>query len=407
MRDNQDVDPRPRLGLRRVINAAGTMTVLGSSAALPEVVTAAAEILPWFVEIDDLQRAASHTIAAATGGEAGFVTASASAGITLAIAGAMTGADPQLIARLPDATGMKRRVVVQRGHLVNYGAPMDQAIRLAGAVPVLIGNAAGTETDELAAALEAENAAALSVVSHHVACPRQIPLAAFADCCRARRVPVIVDAASEYDLAGFLANGADLVIYSAHKFLAGLTAGIVAGRKDLVRAAYLQSLGIGRGMKVGKEGIAGAMAALRAWAWRDHAARRRCEEERVALWRERLRDASGIRVDLSPDPTGNPVTRLRVNVLPESGTTAWALADALAEGDRPVCVRDDDIESGHFELDPCNLREGEAEEIADRLLAALSRARRGLLPPVSYAVWSARRSRARFAWPDRPEEGRG
>jgi L-seryl-tRNA(Ser) seleniumtransferase len=407
MRENQNTDPRARLGLRRVINAAGTMTVLGSSAALPEVVTAAAAILPWFVEIDDLQRAASATIAEATGGEAGFVSASASAAITLAIAGAMTGADPQLIARLPDATGMKRRVIVQRGHLVNYGAPMDQAIRLAGAVPVPIGNAAGAEIDDLAAALDAENAAALYVVSHHVACPGQIPLAPFARSCRARGVPVIVDAASEYDLTGFLANGADVAIYSAHKFLAGLTAGIVAGRKHLVRAAYLQNLGIGRGMKVGKEGIAGAMAALQAWASRDHAARRRCEAERVALWRERLSEISGIRVEPSPDPTGNPVTRLRVSVLPESGTTAWTLADALAAGERPVSVRDDEIERGYFELDPCNVRAGEAEEIADRLLAELSKARRGLLPPVSYAVWNARRTRARLAWPDRPEEGRG
>jgi L-seryl-tRNA(Ser) seleniumtransferase len=358
------------------------------------------------VEIDDLQRAAGDAIAKATGGEAGFVTASASAGITLAIAAAMTGADPQLIARLPDATGIKRGVVVHGGHLVNYGAPMDQAIRLAGAVPVPIGNAAGAEIDELAAALDGENAAALYVVSHHVACPGQIPLSPFADSCRARGVPVIVDAASEYDLAGFLAKGADVVIYSAHKFLAGLTAGIVAGRKDLVRAAYLQNLGIGRGMKVGKEGIAGAMAALQAWASRDHAARRRCEEEHVALWRDRLREISGIRVELSPDPTGNPVMRLRVSVLPDSGTTAWALVDALAEGERPICVRDDDIEQGYFELDPCNLREGEAEEIADRLSAEFSRARHGLLPPVSYVLWSARHTRARLAWPDRPDEGR-
>src|SRR5688572_6143483 len=357
MRVIDDSDPRPGLHLRRVINAAGTMTVLGSSAALPEAIAAAAAILSQFVEIDDLQRAASQVIAEATGGEAGFVTASASAGITLAIAGAMTGADPQLIECLPDATGIKRRVVVQRGHLVNYGAPMDQAIRLAGAVPVPVGNAAGAEIDELAAALDAENAAAFFVVSHHVACPGQIPLAPFADSCRARGVPVIVDAAAEYDLAGFLAKGADVVIYSAHKFLGGLTAGIVAGRKDLVRAAYLQNLGIGRGMKVGKEGIVGAIAALQAWASRDHAARRRCEAERVALWRERLIEISGIRVELSPDPTGNPVTRLRVSVLPESGTTAWTLADALAEGERPICVRDDDIERGYFELDPCNLRE--------------------------------------------------
>ena len=71
--------------------------------------------------------------------------------------------------------------------------------------------------------------------------------------------------------AGFLAEGADIVVYSAHKFLGGPTAGIVAGRKDLVRAAFLQNRGIGRGMKVGKESIVGTIAALEAWGQRDHA----------------------------------------------------------------------------------------------------------------------------------------
>ena len=66
------------------------------------------------------------------------------------------------------------------------------------------------------------------------------------------------DDLGEHDLA----EGADIAIYSGHKFLSGPTSGIVAGRKDLVRAAYLQNRGIARGMKVGKESVAGAMAAL-------------------------------------------------------------------------------------------------------------------------------------------------
>ncbi len=77
---------------------------------------------------------------------------------------------------------------------------------------------------------------------------------------------------------GVLAAGADLALYSSHKFLGGPTGGIVAGRRDLVRAAFLQNGGIGRGMKVGKEGIAGTIAALEAWERRDHAARPRARD---------------------------------------------------------------------------------------------------------------------------------
>src|ERR1700676_2024165 len=81
-------DIRVRLGLRPVINVSGTMTSLGASIAAPEVVEAVSAILREFVEIDDLQRRASSAIARLCGAEAGFVTASCSAGITLSVAGA-------------------------------------------------------------------------------------------------------------------------------------------------------------------------------------------------------------------------------------------------------------------------------------------------------------------------------
>jgi D-glucosaminate-6-phosphate ammonia-lyase len=388
-------DPRPALKLRQVINAAGTMTALGSSAAVSEAIGKAGEILPWFVEIDDLQRLASRAIAKATGAAAGCVTASSSAGVTLAIAAAMTGDDPDWIARLPETQGMRSGVVIQRGHLIDYGAPIDQAIRLAGARVVAVERAS-----DLAAAINETVAAALYVVSHHCEQRGQVPLADFARACARRKIPLIVDAAAEYDLTGFLAAGGDLVIYSAHKFLGGLTAGIVAGRKDLVRAVYLQNRGIGRGMKVGKEGILGAVAALEAWPRRDHAAARREEERVVALWMQRLKDADGLRLELSPDPTGNPVTRLRIHVDPSAGIMAWALADALAEDERPVRVRDDEIERGYFELDPCNLRAGEAEEIADRIIAALDNLRGQPSAAMPFQQWKAKRLGRAMAWPD-------
>jgi D-glucosaminate-6-phosphate ammonia-lyase len=393
-------DPRPAINLRRIINAAGTMTALGSSAAVPEAVGAATDILPWFVEMDDLQRMASRAIGKATGAEAGFVTASASAGITLAIAAAMTGADPSRIARLPDSAGMRSGVIIQRGHLIDYGAPIEQAIRLAGARVVTVDREKKATASELASVFDETIAAGFYVVSHHCEQEGQLSLAAFIAAASRQSVPLIVDAASEYDLTGFIAAGADIVIYSAHKFLGGLTAGIVAGRKDLVRAAYLQNGGIGRGMKVGKEAIVGAIAALEAWSRRDHSAYRRREDERVSLWLRRLAGIDGVRLELSPDPTNNPITRLRVHVAAQSGTSAWALADELAAGERPVAVRDDEIERSYFELDPCNLSDGEAEEVAHRLLDALTQARMTRNAAPSFAAWQANRLAARLAWPD-------
>jgi D-glucosaminate-6-phosphate ammonia-lyase len=393
---------RERLGLRPIINVSGTMTALGASIGLESVAQAMAETLPEFVEVDDLQRKASAVIARLTGGEAGLITASAAAGMTIAIAGTMTGADLARVEQLPDAAGMNSEVPILRGHMVYYGAPVEQAIRLAGATPVPVGGATRAQAYQLEGALNERTAAALYVVSHHTVQFGQIPLAEFAEICHARNVPVIADLASEYDLRGFLAAGTDIAIYSAHKFLSGPTAGIIAGRKDLVRAAFLQNLGIGRGMKVGKESIVGTIAALEAWEKRDHAAVRAREQRHLDLWIARLKDLPGVTAEIVPDPTNNPLDRVKLAVDPRHARiTAWDLADALARGAPPVIVRDHEAEHGIFYLDPCNLHDGEAEVVAERLTTELARARAGNGPPGR--TYSERR-RARIAgllrWPD-------
>jgi len=299
-----------RLGLVPVINASGTMTALGASRVVPEAREAVAEILAAFVDIAALQKRASRAIAEATGAEAGFVTSSSASGMVLGVAAAMTGADPAAIERLPDTQGMKDEVVIPAAKLVNFGVPVGQMIALAGERAVAVGTAFDVQPFHLEAALDERTAAAMFVVSHHVVPTGQVDLATFIRTAHAQGVPVIVDMASEYDLTGAVALGADLVIWSAHKFLGGPTAGIVAGKHDLVRAAYLQHRGIGRAMKVGKEGIAGAILALEAWGRRDHAAVRAGEMKIVEYWLAALAGVAGLALRVLPDWTGNPIDRV-------------------------------------------------------------------------------------------------
>ena len=397
-----EVNIHEKLGLRQVINVSGTMTGLGASIAVPEVAKAMAEILPQFVEINDLQRAASKVIARLTGAETGFITASCSAGITLAVAGAMTGNNLALIERLPDTTGLKDEVIVQMGHIVSYGAPVDQAIKLAGAKPVMIGQATTAYDFHLEGAINEKTAAAIYVVSHHVVNYGLLDLKRFAQICHAKNIPVIVDAASEYDLRGFLEAGADVVLYSGHKFLGGPTSGIVAGKKELVRAAFLQNLGIGRGMKVGKESIYGAIAALEAWEVRDHAAIRNREKNILAYWQEELSGLPGVKTIIEPDPTHNPLDRLRINITPEeTHITAWDLVDALGKGTPPIIARDHEVEHQYFYLDPCNLHAKQEIIVAQRLKEELAKARTS---NEIIATPLAERSKSRFDalqnWPD-------
>jgi D-glucosaminate-6-phosphate ammonia-lyase len=368
-------DIRPELDLRQIINVSGTMTALGASIAVPEAIEAMTRSLPQFFEMGAVHRYASGVIAELTGAEAGFVTASCAAGITLAVAATMTGSDLAAIERLPDTTGLKHEVLMLAGHMVSFGAPVEQMVRLAGAKVVSVGQATSSYAYQLAGAITERTAAAVFVVSHHVVDYAQVPLKTFVEVCHAKGVPVIVDAASEYDLRMFLAAGADVAVYSGHKFLGGPTSGVVAGSKDLIRACYLQNHGIGRGMKVGKETIIGVGAALTAWKTRDHAGIRAREQAALDTWIAAFADRPGVTATIVPDPTNNPLDRIKVSVDPQAAhITAWDLAIRLAAGDRPVIVRDHEIEHGHFFLDPANLHPGEEHVVAARLLEELQTA---------------------------------
>jgi len=387
---------RERLGVRPIINASGTMTALGASIMVPEAIKAMAEIATEFVEMDDLQRVASRAIARLTGAEAGFVASSAAGGIILSVAAAMTGAALLAIERLPlDTKGLKTEVILQYGHNAAYGNSIDQAIRIAGATAVFAGSVSACQPYQVAEAITADTAAGIYTVAHSTISYGMLSLPEFVAICHARGVPVIVDAAAEYDLRRFIAEGADIAVYSGHKFLGGPTSGVVAGRKDLIRAGYLQNRGIGRGMKVGKESIVGLIAALDAWEVRDHAGIKARETAVVEAWVGSLAGHKGIETQVAPDATDNPVDRVEVRVKPESGFSAYGLMSALAAGDPPIMVRGHQAEQGRFWLDPCNLHPGEAETVGRRLAEILNAAR-----PAGAMAKPSKSTAGLLKWPD-------
>src|SRR5262249_39395579 len=149
-------------------------------------------------------------------------------------------------------------------HDVNFGAPISQMVRLSGARVVTIGTANHCDGFHLRGALSPRTAAVLYVVNGAISSAADlIPLE---ECVAiAGDVPGIVDAAAEPDVRLFLRAGASIVISSGHKAMGALTSGLICGRKALIRACYLQNWGIGRAMKVGKEGIAGLIAAIERW----------------------------------------------------------------------------------------------------------------------------------------------
>ncbi|WP_051660748.1 aminotransferase class V-fold PLP-dependent enzyme [Bosea sp. 117] len=367
-----------RYQLTPLLNVSGTETVHGASPVAPEIVEAVAAILPLSVSMAELQRVASGVIARVTGAEAGFVTNCSSASIVIACAAAMAGDDPGRVARLPDSTGMRGEIVIQKGHVVDYGALITGDIRLSGARVREIGAATETRAHQLGAALGPETAAVLHVVSHHTAQTGMLPLAHIVSEAHAAGVPVIVDAAAEYGWPELIAAGADLVLFSAQKALGGPTAGIIAGRAGLVRACAAQQHGVGRPMKAAKEAVMGAIAALERWERRDHAAEAEAVLARAQSLAAGLAGLPGIAASVLPDETGNPFSRVALDVTPaEAGGDAQALARAIADGVPRILVRDLLADRGRLLVDVRRLDAPSLAFVADRIRAAADRLREG------------------------------
>lgn len=365
------------LGLTRLINASGTETVLGASPVSPEVVGAIAAILPHAVDMAELQRLASRTIAEATGAEAGCITGCTSASIAIAAAACMTGLDLARIEQLPDAAGMKNEIVIHKGHVVNYGSTITGDIRLAGARVVEFGAALETGLYQLRAALSEATAAAFYVISHHAAPTGMIPLPLYVEVCHARGVPVVVDAAAEYGWRDMLGTGADLVLFSAQKALGGPTAGVIAGKRHLVRAAYAQSRGIGRPMKAGKEAVVGTIAALRRWMALDHAAIRQTVEGSADHVARRLSGIAGMTASVVPDETGNPFSRVHLLIdSARAGFSAHGLDAELWRRRPRLVLRSLQADRGILQIDVRRLDVAGLDDLCDRILAAIDAARR-------------------------------
>ena len=325
-------------GVPRVINCVGYATRVGGSAPTPEVVQAMTMAHEDFIEIDDLQAAASQIIARATGAQAGIVTCGAGAALTLAGAACLAGNDPSLMDALPDTSSFERnRIVYPVPHLYDY----DHPVRACGAHIDFVEYDGADALAQIEAAITPRTAA-IGYVWKRV---RQRPsVEQVAELAHSHNLPLIVDAALSLppvsNLKNPIAAGADLVALSGGKHLGGPQAsGLLFGRSDLVRSAWLQMVdmhihavtwslspwikegfiaqpprhGIGRSMKVSKEAIVGVLTALERYEERDHNAELEIWKARVAWLEEALRHVPNLQVtSLFPAPNGQPYPTLRL-----------------------------------------------------------------------------------------------
>jgi L-seryl-tRNA(Ser) seleniumtransferase len=265
-----------RLGIRPVINAYGTVTTLGGTLLLPEVKQAMEEASQNFVPLVELQRKVGQRLAELTGAEGALVTCGAAAALCLATCAVTAGSDSAKMNRLPDLTGMKGEIVIQKAHRNGY----DHAFRMVGVKLVVVETA-----DEMRRAINEKTAAVAMVLSHGTQ-GHKVELDETISIAHAAGVPLILDAAAEIppadNLRKYVKMGTDLVAFSGGKEMRGpQCSGVLLGRKTLIDAAYRNSSPnshFARIAKVGKEEMVGLMTAVEMALSRDEAVERRNRE---------------------------------------------------------------------------------------------------------------------------------
>lgn len=355
------MDLLDRLGVERAVNASGRMTKIGVNTLTPEVIDSMALGGAHYMSIDALQIAAGREIARLIGAEDAMVTTGAAAGICHMVAAVIAGTDLRRVQALPDPLDAPSEILILAGHQVDFGAPVTQMIRLAGGKPTPVGTIDAVSTDQLAAAIGPNAAAFLFVQSHHTK-GASLPLDRCIEICGRSGLPVLIDAAAEEDLARYTGSGAHLVAFSGGKAIGGPTSGIVAGRADLVAACRAQSRGIGRPMKIGKEGILGLLAALAGYLDRD------VERERIRNGEIVDRLLAGFAGVGEPkrliDEAGRGIERAGIQLDPE---TAAALARHLESGHPPIYTRLNQLASGMVAFDPRPLAEDDVDLVIARV----------------------------------------
>jgi L-seryl-tRNA(Ser) seleniumtransferase len=248
----------------------------------------------------------------------------------------MTWDNLPAIDRLPDTSGLRNEVILQKGHKSRYEPQMS----LTGAKLVWV------ETrEELDRAINPRTAMMffLNRFGPLGAIKREEWLAVG----KGRGVLTFLDAAADVPpisrFSEYIREGFDLVTYSGGKAIRGPQAsGLLLGRPDLIaagRRAISPSMGIGRAMKVGKEEIVGLLAALERYLKLDHDAEWRTWEIRSAEIITQLAQVPGLSARQEVAEIANHVPQVVVDWSKwHSPLTSEEVVRKLWDGDPRIAI---------------------------------------------------------------------
>jgi len=363
----QSGNPYDELGVTTVINCEGTMTMLGGSVLRPELEAVMAMAGKHFVSIPDLEVAAGKRITEMLklpDGYSALVTSGAAAAMQSGLAGILTGDNEALIRQLPDLTGMKSEVIIQKSHR----NPFDHQLRTTGVKLIEV------ETrDELRQAVN--DRTAMMHFSNFANASGQIKVDEWIKLGKQYNIPCMNDAAADTPPVSHLwdyANmGYDLITFSGGKAMRGpQCAGLLIGRKDLVAYALLNNSPhedtIGRSQKVGKEEIIGMVKALELYLKEDHDALAREWQGRLERIAQELTKIPGVSTEFFTPDIANHVPHMRITWDARVPLEPKAISKMLRSSKPAIVIGGGEGKPG---LSLCSfmLQPGEDKIVADRL----------------------------------------
>lgn len=362
-----------RLGIQKIINAAGTYTVIGGSRMTEKTLSDMMEASRSFVEIPKLQKKAHSRIAELTHNEAAYIATGGAAAVYITAGAALARKYGKKIKYLPEHTIRSSEIIMFRAHR----SPYDWGLQQLGVSIVDVGypNVIGPASiEDLEAAINEETCAILYAAGGPGGWLAEgaLDFAATVEIAQNHNIPVIVDAAAQLppveNLWNFTKMGASAVIFSGGKDLCGPQAsGLIVGKKsfmDYVTETGFPNYGIGRMLKVGREEIVGLTSAVEQYVSLDHEKRNQWAEDTIESLRNSFSHLPAISVTRSyPNEAGQPMARA---IIHHETLTAERIAEFLMEGDPGIFTMKAD-DSSIF-INPMTLEEGEIDLIVSRLL---------------------------------------
>lgn len=364
----QSGNPYEELGVPTVINAEGTMTMLGGSLIRPEVESVMSQAAQHFVSIPGLEVAAGKRIAQMLklpDGYSALVTSGAAGAIQSGLAGILTGDNQSFIQQLPDLTGMKSEVIIQKSHR----NPFDHQLRGTGVKLIEI------ETrDQLRRAVS--DRTAMMHFTNFANAQGQIKVDEWVKLAKEFKLPCMNDAAADTPPVSHLwdyANmGYDLITFSGGKALRGpQCAGLLIGREDLVHYALLNNSPyedtVGRGQKVGKEEIVGMVKALELYLSEDHDALAAEWQRRLERVSQQIKKIPGLSTSFFVPDIANHVPHMQISWDAKISLTPQQASQALRAGQPSIAIGGGEGRPG-LSMNSFMLQPGEEQIIAEQLV---------------------------------------